>query len=230
MDQSKIMMIPILAQTDDFLLIDKPAGLDFHQNEEQASLIDLVRQQTGIDSLFTVHRLDKMTSGLLLLARNPETTRSLGEQFAAHHIQKFYLAISDAKPSKKQGKIQGGMEKGRGGSWKFVREGGQLATTQFFSYGLGDGLRLFLLRPRTGRTHQLRVALKSLGSPILGDSRYAGTEADRGYLHAYAIEFKLAGNTNRYTCPPTFGQHFQSAVCQDQLSQLDAPWDLAWPK
>ena len=122
------------------------------------------------------------------------------------------------------------MEKGRGGSWKLVREGGQLASTQFFSYGLGAGLRLFLLRPRTGRTHQLRVALKSLGSPILGDSRYAGSEADRGYLHAYAIEFKLAGNTHQYICPPTLGLHFQSPECQAQLHQLKAPWDLAWPK
>ncbi len=224
------MMIEILAQTDDFLLINKPAGLDFHQNDEQASLIDLVRQQTGIDALFTVHRLDKMTSGLLLFARNTETARSLGEQFTEHQITKFYLAISDAKPSKKQGKIQGGMEKGRGGNWKFVRSGGQLATTQFFSYTLGDGLRLFLLRPRTGRTHQLRVALKSLGSSILGDTRYAGSEADRGYLHAYAIQFSFAGNTYRYTCPPTIGQYFQSAACQTQLKQLDAPWDLAWPK
>ncbi|MBM5570000.1 MULTISPECIES: TIGR01621 family pseudouridine synthase [Deefgea] len=222
--------IPILALTDDFVLIDKPAGLDFHQNDEQVSLIELVRQQTGIDTLLSVHRLDKMTSGLLLFARNPETARSLGEQFAEHRIEKFYLAISDAKPNKKQGKIQGGMEKGRGGNWKFVRSGGQLATTQFFSYGLGEGLRLFLLRPRTGRTHQLRVALKSLGSPILGDSRYASSNADRGYLHAYAIEFNLAGNTHRYICQPTFGTQFQSPECQAQLQQLPAPWDLAWPK
>ncbi|MGL4996125.1 MAG: pseudouridine synthase, partial [Deefgea sp.] len=178
----------------------------------------------------TVHRLDKMTSGLLLFARHPEAARHLGEQFAEHQIAKFYLAISDAKPSKKQGKIQGGMEKGRGGSWKFVREGGQLATTQFFCYGLGAGLRLFLLRPRTGRTHQLRVALKSLGSPILGDTRYAGSEADRGYLHAYAIKFSLAGNTYQFICPPTVGTHFQSPECQAQLSQLNAPWGLAWPK
>lgn len=223
-------LIPILAQTDDFLLIDKPAGMDFHQGDHQPSLIDLVRQQTGLDTLLTVHRLDKMTSGLLLFARNTEAARCLGEQFAEHQIAKFYLAISDAKPSKKQGKIQGGMEKGRGGSWKFVRTGGQLATTQFFSYGLGAGLRLFLLRPRTGRTHQLRVALKSLGSAILGDTRYAGSEADRGYLHAYAIQFELAGNTYQYLCPPTLGIFFQSAECQAQLRQLNAPWDLAWPK
>ncbi|MGL4996129.1 MAG: pseudouridine synthase, partial [Deefgea sp.] len=90
------MMIPIVAQTDDFVLIDKPAGLDFHQNDEQDSVIDLVRQQTGIDTLLTVHRLDKMTSGLLLFARHPEAARHLGEQFAEHQIAKFYLAISDA--------------------------------------------------------------------------------------------------------------------------------------
>lgn len=222
--------IQILAQTDDFVLIDKPAGLDFHQNDEQDSLIELLRQQTGLADLLTVHRLDKMTSGLLLFARKPEIARELGEQFAEHQIEKFYLAISDAKPSKKQGKIQGGMEKGRGGNWKFVRTGGQLAITQFFSYGLGEGLRLFLLRPRTGRTHQLRVALKSLGSPILGDERYAGSKADRGYLHAYALKFSLQGNTYQYICPPSFGAHFQSAECQNQLKALANPWDLAWPK
>ncbi|QLG86988.1 TIGR01621 family pseudouridine synthase [Chitinibacter bivalviorum] len=222
--------IEIIASHDDFILINKPAGLDFHQNETQDSLIDLVRAQTGLAELYTVHRLDKMTSGLLLLARSSESARYFSTLFAEHRIQKYYLALSDKKPSKKQGKIRGGMEKGRNGSWKLVREGGQLAITQFFSYGLGNGERLFLLKPLTGRTHQLRVAMKSLGSPIIGDERYAGRPADRGYLHAYAIAFDFYGNTHQYICTKLSGSHFQSTALATQLETLSSPWQLDWPQ
>ncbi|WP_410497745.1 TIGR01621 family pseudouridine synthase [Chitinibacter sp. S2-10] len=222
-----IQPIALLAEHDDFIVINKPAGLDFHQSENQSSLIDLVRAQTGIASLLTVHRLDKMTSGVLLLARSAEAARFFSELFAGHQIQKYYLALSDKKPAKKQGWIRGGMEKGRNGSWRLTRDGGQLAVTQFFSFGLGNGLRLFLLKPLSGRTHQLRVAMKSLGSPILGDVRYGGSESDRGYLHAYCIQFELQGNTHRYFAPIETGLAF--ADCQQQLAQLREPWTLPWP-
>lgn len=222
--------ITILAVEADFIVINKPAGLDFHQNEVQESLVDLVREQTGLPELLTVHRLDKMTSGLLVLARHTEAARQFSALFSEHRIQKYYLALSDKKPGKKQGKIQGGMDKGRNGCWKLVREGGLLATTQFFSFGLGNGLRLFVLKPLSGRTHQLRVALKSLGSPILGDVRYGGTDADRGYLHAYWLEFELAGHIYRYTALPECGVHFHSDVFCAQLENIAQPAQLAWPK
>jgi tRNA pseudouridine32 synthase/23S rRNA pseudouridine746 synthase len=223
-------LIAILDTQPDFLVINKPAGLDFHQSDTQASLIDLVRDQTGISELFTVHRLDKMTSGVLLLARNSDAARYFAELFASHQIQKFYLALSDKKPSKKQGAIKGGMEKGRNGSWRLVRTGGWAASTQFFSYGLGTGVRLFVLKPLSGRTHQLRVAMKSLGSPIVGDERYGGQASDRGYLHAYALEFTFANQHYSYIAPLESGDLFQSTQFQNALSALPPLSQLPWPK
>jgi tRNA pseudouridine32 synthase/23S rRNA pseudouridine746 synthase len=223
-------LLTILDIQPDFLVINKPAKLDFHQSETQASLIDLVRAQTGIRELFTVHRLDKMTSGILLLARNSDAARYFSELFAAHQIQKFYLALSDKKPSKKQGAIKGGMEKGRNGSWRLVRTAGLAANTQFFSYGLGTGVRLFVLKPLSGRTHQLRVAMKSLGSPIVGDERYGGQPSDRGYLHAYALEFTFADQHYHYIAPLESGDLFQSTELLNALSALPPLSQLPWPK
>ncbi|WP_373974796.1 TIGR01621 family pseudouridine synthase [Chitinibacter sp. SCUT-21] len=226
---TNLQNISIIAQTEQFLVINKPANLDFHHNDEQDSLVELLRQQTGLNELYPVHRLDKITSGLLIFARTADTARELAQLFAEHRIQKYYVALSDKKPSKKQGKIQGGMEKGRNGCWKLVREGGLLATTQFFSFGLGNGLRLFILKPLSGRTHQLRVAMKSLGSAILGDDRYGGGAADRAYLHAYAIEFSLGECNYAFYALPEIGIHFQSPAFSQALIAHKNPGELPWP-
>jgi tRNA pseudouridine32 synthase/23S rRNA pseudouridine746 synthase len=175
--------------------------------------------------LWPVHRLDKLTSGLILFAKSAEAARYFGDAFSQHTINKYYLAISDKKPSKKQGWVKGAMEKGRGGSWRLSRTGELHATTQFFSYGTENGKRFFVLKPHSGRTHQLRVALKSLGSPILGDERYGGTPSDRGYLHAWALDFIYQGQQQRIILPPSTGLAFE--MLPEQLST--APWDLPWP-
>lgn len=213
----------------DFLVAIKPAGLSFHQEDGEAGFVEVLRQALDDMPLWPVHRLDKLTSGLLLFAKSAEAARYFGEAFAEHRINKYYLALSDKKPSKKQGWIKGAMEKGRGGSWRLCREGELKATTQFFSYGdIQTGKRLFVLRPLSGRTHQLRVALKSLGSPILGDERYGGTPADRGYLHAWALDFDYQGEQQQILLAPETGLAFQRI--EAQLAEISAPWDLAWPK
>jgi len=116
--------------------------------------------------------------------------------------------LSDRKPAKKQGWVRGDMEKGRGGAWRLLPSQANPAVTYFQSASLAPGLRVFFLKPLTGRTHQLRVALKSLGAPILGDALYQGSDADRTYLHAYALSFELDGETLRFYCPPTIGAAF----------------------
>jgi tRNA pseudouridine32 synthase / 23S rRNA pseudouridine746 synthase len=212
----------------DFLVAIKPAGLSFHKEEDELGFVEVLRQALGGMPLWPVHRLDKLTSGLLLFAKNAEAARYFGAAFAEHRINKYYLAISDKKPSKKQGWIKGAMEKGRGGSWRLCRDGELKAATQFFSYGdMQTGQRLFVLRPLSGRTHQLRVALKSLGSPILGDERYGGTPADRGYLHAWALDFDYQGEQQRILLAPESGSAFQGL--EAQLATIDSPWDLPWP-
>jgi tRNA pseudouridine32 synthase/23S rRNA pseudouridine746 synthase len=222
----------IIAQHADYFLIEKPAGLGFHQENGEIGLVDAVRALLPDEqrsALFPVHRLDRLTSGLVLFARSAAAAKEFGERFANGDIDKLYLALSARPPSKKQGRIKGAMLKGRNGSWRLAASGGPMAVTQFFSYGLGNGLRLFVVRPRSGRTHQIRVALKSLGSPILGDSRYAGAAADRGYLHAWALRFTWQGETHSYLLPPSSGSAFIDPLLSERLLALGDPWTLPWP-
>ena len=221
--------LAVLHQHADFLLVYKPPGMSFHAEGDNAGVLGHVRQLLA-GPLFAVHRLDLITSGLLLLACNEAAARRFGEMFSGREVNKFYLALAEGKPTKKQGMVAGGMAAGRGGSWRLTREAENYAVTQFFSYGLGGGLRAYLLRPRTGRTHQLRVALKSVGVPILGDARYGGVAADRGYLHAFALEFEWVGEVMRFVCLPCGGERWPSAWPEAMLSGLAAPWGLAWPE
>ncbi|GAA6153043.1 pseudouridine synthase [Pseudoteredinibacter isoporae] len=208
----------LLELNEQFVLINKAPGQGFHDefhgslgNERELGLFNRVQKcllDDGlIDSpLFPVHRLDKGTSGLLLLGRCAEVARELGEAFASGEVQKFYLALSRHKPRKKQGTVKGGMQKARRGAWKLAPGQDNYAYSQFFSRGLGLGYRLFLWRPRTGRTHQLRVAMKSLGSPILGDALYGCQETVENpaqfRLHAYQLAFQLAGKDHCFQLDP----------------------------
>ncbi|WP_028454725.1 pseudouridine synthase [Chitinilyticum litopenaei] len=219
----------ICAWHEDFLLVAKPAGLDCHQAGESAGLAQRLREQTGLATLHPVHRLDAATSGLILFARHTEAARELGEQLAEHRIEKYYLALSPRQPAKKQGWVRGKMLKGRNGSWRLTRDEGLPAVTQFFSSGLGNGLRAFVLRPLSGRTHQLRVAMKSLGSPILGDARYGGANAERLYLHAWALRLRWRGEILHWHLPPDGGEHFLEPAFADWLATQPAPWQLPWP-
>ncbi len=231
-------MYRLIDRQSQFVLIDKLPGVHFHRDTAAIGdgLLDRLRADLGVDKLYPVHRLDAMTSGLLLFATTPAAAAELAAGFREHTVDKFYLAVSDRKPSKKQGRISGDMERGRRGGWKLLPTHANPAVTQFFSASLGPGLRLFLLRPRTGRTHQLRVALKSLGAPIVGDPLYhpadaaAHAPADRGYLHAWALRFTLGGREWAYICPPQDGALFAGPAFDAAVAAWPSPWNLAWPK
>lgn len=224
-------MFTLLHTDPRFYLINKHAGVSFHREGEEAGLLDGVRAELADEALWPVHRLDRITSGLILLARSSEVASQLGAAFAAHQVEKYYLALSDRKPQKKQGLIKGDMDKGRGGAWRLLGSQANPAITQFFSFSVQPGLRLFLLRPHSGKTHQLRVALKSQSAPILGDTLYGGSAADRGYLHAYALRFSLDGEDFAFVCPPDQGEQFVSPALQACMAREAAtPWALAWPR
>jgi tRNA pseudouridine32 synthase / 23S rRNA pseudouridine746 synthase len=163
--------IALIFENDAFIIASKPAGVNFH-SEEEAGFVVQVSQQLGIP-LFPVHRLDKMTSGLVILAKNSETAAQFGKMFENREIEKYYLALSMRKPKKKMGWIKGDMTSARRGDYKLLTTMENPAITQFISCALRTHERFFLVKPHTGKTHQIRVALKSLGSPIAGDERYA---------------------------------------------------------
>lgn len=183
-----------------------------------------------LQQLYPIHRLDSMTSGLIVLAKNKETAQELAASFREHRVEKFYIALGGTHPRKKQGSIIGDMKKVRDGKWILCHSKNNPAITQFISSGLGNGLRLYLLRLLTGKTHQIRVALKSLGVPILGDPLYCKKASgdliiDRGYLHSYAIGFMLKGKYYRYKDIPDSGVHFCSEEFKITLKKYEDPWE-----
>lgn len=224
-------MFTLLYSDPRFYLINKHPGVSFHREGEEEGLLDAVRAGLQDDAVWPVHRLDRVTSGLILLARSSQVASQFGSAFADHAVEKYYLALSDRKPQKKQGLIKGDMEKGRGGAWRLLPTQQNPAITQFFSFSVQPGLRLFLLRPHSGKTHQLRVAMKSQSAPILGDGLYGGSPADRAYLHAYALRFTLDGEAFSFVCLPEHGTAFVSEALHACLQrEASAPWELAWPR
>jgi len=130
------------------------------------------------------------------------------------------VALSDRKPTKSQGRIAGDMERSRRGSWRLLRSAANPAVTHFRSWGLPGcrkGMRLYVLKPETGKTHQLRAAMKANGAPILGDPLYASAEdarlEDRCYLHATALRL------------PAFGVEHGDAEEGSGNSGSDSEWE-----
>ncbi|MGF1769312.1 TIGR01621 family pseudouridine synthase [Enterovibrio makurazakiensis] len=218
-------MFSLVFQNKDFLVIDKHPGISVHKDDNEQPLLAEIAKHTGDKQLYLIHRLDKMTSGLLLLGRHQAAASSLSQMFAEKTVQKFYVAVSAKKPTKKQGIIIGDMTKSRRSMWKLLPSKTNPAVTQFFSTAGGEGRRLFLCKPHTGKTHQIRVALKSVGATILGDEIYGGATADRGYLHAYGLQFEHAGERFEFLLPPSVGEMWSMLP-----EEWSTPSALSWPK
>lgn len=219
-------ILTVHAQHDDFYIIEKPAGLNFH-SEDGPGFVVLAEQQLN-EKLYAVHRLDKVTSGIIILARSSVAAAEFTRLFTAHEIDKFYLALSDAKPKKKQGWVKGDMAKSRRSSFKLLKSFDNPAITRFYSLSVAANLRGFILKPYSGKTHQLRVALKSLAVPILGDSLYGGTTAQRTYLHAYALSFDWQNQQHQYVCKPDSTTLFGQLIEHENFHSWQQPWQLDW--
>ena len=176
----------------DLLIINKPYGM--------VSDAEGVIQKIGYkESLSLVHRIDKDTSGLLMLAKSPKMLSAMKDLFQKREVQKYYLALVDGSISKKSGMIDNFL--GKKGAYHGQTIYGHVPETEgeralTFWRVLEKGLRctLMLLEPKTGRTHQLRVHMKEIGHPILGDYQYSKVFAcpiqpARHMLHAWGLHF-----------------------------------------
>ena len=216
------MKLDIIYQTDDFIIIYKPCGISVHKDQSEIGLTTLLAEQFSVPQVWLVHRLDKVTSGLLIFALNAESAAEFFRLFSEHHIQKTYLALSNQKPKKKQGLIVGDMQKARNGAWKLCQSKENPAITRFESVSCEPNLRLFILKPQTGKTHQLRVAMKSLGSPILGDALYGKKteKIDRTYLHAARLQFEFKGQAFDVFIPPKEGEWWHREGVMSQIQKI----------
>jgi tRNA pseudouridine32 synthase / 23S rRNA pseudouridine746 synthase len=230
------LSLNIIDHQPDFVILDKPQGISFHDEDNiGGGLFSQAKQQLksqcGLTELYPVHRLDKMTSGLIIVAKNSATARAFQQRFEQHQVQKYYLAIAQGKPKKKQGLIKGDMVKSRRGMWKLLRTLDNPAISQFLSYAIAPKHRLYLIKPHSGKTHQIRVALNSIGVPILGDPLYnANSNADRGYLHAFALRFSLNNLQYQYCLPPSTGTLFNSSSTLEVIKHITPPCQQVWPE
>lgn len=190
----------------DAIVVDKPAGLPV--DEPRDGVTSVVNHLESLRFTFQrwptiVHRLDRDTSGCLLLARTPRAQKLFQQAFEAGTVEKRYLAVLDGVPEQESGEIALPLAKvsTREEGWRMVvdaRKGkGKAALTLWRRIAVRDGRSLVLFTPKTGRTHQLRVhAATGLGIPILGDPVY-GRPGPRGgpkmMLHAWTIAVPRAG-------------------------------------
>ncbi len=201
--------IPILYQDEDVIVINKPAGTLTHAKggiSEEFTVADFIAPHTTFgassDRAGIVHRLDRDTSGVLIGARNEEAARQIQEQFASRRANKVYLAIVEGTPKLKEAKIDLPIARHPSKPSTFrVDPKGKSAQTTYRVLSTKDGRSLIRLEPRTGRTHQLRVHMAHINTPIVGDRVYA-KESDRLMLHAYSLELTLpSGKKKTFMAP-----------------------------
>jgi len=190
------LRIPIIYQDDDIMVLDKPAGLVVHptgQNNKADTLVDFVikhtsdpdRSRPGI-----IHRLDKDTSGLIIVARNLTAKTYMQRLFASRAVQKEYLALVKGVLPHDQAEINLPIAAGVGIK-RTVQPGGRLATTDYQVIKRYPAATLLRAWPKSGRTHQLRVHFAAIGHPIIGDNLYGSADIrlDRHFLHAHKLAF-----------------------------------------
>ena len=221
-------MYSIVDQHAEFLVVNKAPGIIAQGGSE--SLLQILKSDLKLAQLYPVHRLDRDTSGLLVLAKTNGANQALSMAFQQRQVNKYYLALTDKKPRKKQGLVVGDMAKARNGSYKLMRSQNNPAKTAFFSFALDRGQRLVALKIYTGKTHQIRVALRALGAPIVGDDRYGGSKAERLYLHAAQIQFQLDGQTYSYASVPDRGSEFLTPLWRSTLASIGPLAELTWPQ
>lgn len=222
--------LEVIYEDDDLAVIDKPAGMIVHpgdQNETgtlvsaalarwpEIASMNIEEKRAGI-----VHRLDKDTSGLIVVARNDRTRRILSEQFQERTVDKIYIALLEKRPETTTGQIDAPIARDPKQRKKMaVVRGGKPAVSEFtvIEDDFVGGQALVKVRLLTGRTHQIRVHMAFIGCPIVGDRVYGYRKQriglKRQFLHAAALSFDH----------PTTGErlHFESPLPAGLQNVLD---------
>lgn len=201
--------LPILYIDDDVVVINKPASVLTHSKgalNDEFTVASFFQRYTsaGLDTNRPgiVHRLDRDTSGVMIGARTPESFALLKEQFSDRKAKKTYLAIVRGIPKQLSATIDIPLARNPSAPSTFRADSkGKSAQTDYRVLLSSDTYSLVILQPRTGRTHQLRVHLAHIGTPIVGDRVY-GTPSVRLMLHAYQLEITTSlGRRHTFTAP-----------------------------
>ena len=233
----------IIHSDDQVLAIDKPAGLAVQGGSGIETHVDGMLDALRLGAKERprlVHRLDRDTSGVLLLARTARAAAALAKAFRLRHTQKTYWAIVCGVPEIRQGRIDAALSKGGPAGRERVaidEAGGQKALSDYMLLDAAGRQAAFLaLRPLTGRTHQLRVHCLALGTPILGDGKYGGREAflsgielpRQVHLHARRIVIEHPGGGELEVSAP-LPPHFVTSMKALGFEASGYDEQIEWP-
>ena len=225
----------VIFEDDHILALNKPSGLSSQGGRGQVNTLDEMLASFAKASgnrPRLIHRLDRDTSGVILTARTKPAAGFLGKAMMGRRVRKTYLAIVATPPSPATGLIETPLRRDEQGREAFMRvcapdhPDAEAARSRYRTLAATAGAALLELRPETGRMHQLRVHLATIGSPIAGDARYGGTlrlgnaAVSRLMLHAAALEFPHpAGGTKRLEAPvPADMQAVMATVGLEMIS------------
>jgi 23S rRNA pseudouridine1911/1915/1917 synthase len=221
--------LDIIFENDDLLVVNKPAGMVVHPSagHQSGTLVHAALAHAadiegvgGIQRPGVVHRLDKDTSGLILMAKNDATHQWLQNQFSSRQVEKFYVALVDGAPPTSRGRVEAAVGRDPNNRKKMavVPPGyGRAAVTEYLTVQKYPEHTLLEVHPLTGRTHQIRVHLAFLECPVVGDRvygrRHASLPVDRQFLHAAKLRIRLPGETQ-------FSE-FEAPLPEDLTNTLD---------
>lgn len=216
----------ILYEDADLVVIDKPAGVSVTARSDGPSLPELLgalAESVGANKLLPAHRLDRDTSGALILARDGKTRDALFEMFKEREVLKAYEALTHGHfPSATalySSRIAKLGEDGGQGRWGSVKRGGLEAVTEVRRLAAQGGLSHLRVFPRTGRSHQIRVHLSEAGHPVLGDALYgrnapqtAGIAPPRHMLHARGLIFAQPRSGAKVAIEAPYPEDFRELI------------------
>jgi RluA family pseudouridine synthase len=214
----------ILHIDDQIIVLDKPAGLPVLPDgweKDAPYLVKILEEEYG--RIFIVHRLDKITSGVMVFARDAETHRSLNMQFENHEAKKVYHAIVEGNPKWAEKVTKFPLHANVGHKHRTIVDDkhGKPSETRFRilkrypESDVNEASALVEAMPMTGRTHQIRVHAAALGHPLLGDVLYGGAETHltaRPALHAFSLAFTQPASNERVTFRAEHPQDFATTL------------------
>ena len=210
----------VIYKDENIIVLNKPSGIAVQGGTNTSFHIDGMLEALSFEmeeKPRLVHRIDKDTSGILVLARNRKTADNLTKAFREHKLQKTYITLVRGCPKKMQGEIKAPLEKV--GEKVMVTDGGKPAHTLYEVIdSVGEKFALVSASPLTGRTHQIRAHMEYLGTPIVGDAKYYGKErqrfaniSDKLHLHAYKIDLSILYNRKMVIKAP-LAEHIKQSI------------------
>ena len=200
--QAEDIPLSVVYQDEDIIVIDKPSGMLVHPGAGHPggtlmnAVLSICPELSVMNSTTRpglVHRLDKDTSGTILVAKNEKALTNMSDQFKNRSVVKKYVALVKGNLSDKAAIIDGPIRRDRSERKRMsVAEGGKESTTRYELMQRYRSFDMVDVIPLTGRTHQIRVHFSSIGHPVAGDALYGGKtdRLDRQFLHAYSLSFR----------------------------------------